>query len=477
LSDDIDYVTVDEVLDLHDVVVEHAKEYAEKEGKDFSKQHYGLRRDQRGSLESAVARPQTDVFGYEKYPSLAEKVAVLAQSLTQNHCFINGNKRTALVAAVSFLAKNGYELVTTDLQADNLNNFWLRMAEAIEALFISSPEFVELVATHIYVAGFKGLAEFLLDPDDDEITWGESVHSREKFEAPWDHSRKGLAFKFSDSEMGLRGNLTEGSRKQYDYIIARGLIELTNRIIIEVDDGDTVYFVPEIEERLQDMPEDEAAVARATMVRATYVGAVDRVAPNRRVPEILQDAEKTFGGDLDESKRDRYEEIVESIQGRDELPDGMDVTLTVDDGEEYEAEFILEVYPLHVFPEKDSAHFPMAVHICFPDGAPDFDEFSEEDLTGLSEEVLEAFSEMNDETFEAILGLSEQVLAMVLEPEDDDDTHPADFNAGYSLDAPPIVSTGSYEPMWKFILRIKEEELTVEEIADWFRDRMRPLPK
>lgn len=64
----------------------------------------------RGLLESAVHRPQQSIFGEEAYPSLFDKAAALLESLVKNHCFHNGNKRTAYLAAKAFLLLNGYRL-------------------------------------------------------------------------------------------------------------------------------------------------------------------------------------------------------------------------------------------------------------------------------------------------------------------------------------------------------------------------------
>lgn len=55
-----------------------------------------------GLLESALFRPQT---GY--YADLIEEAAALWESISQNHPFIDGNKRTAFAAAYTFLAING----------------------------------------------------------------------------------------------------------------------------------------------------------------------------------------------------------------------------------------------------------------------------------------------------------------------------------------------------------------------------------
>ncbi|MCR2803971.1 type II toxin-antitoxin system death-on-curing family toxin [Paenibacillus soyae] len=63
-----------------------------------------------GLLESAVHRPQQSVFGEDAYPHLFDKAAALLESLVKNHCFHNGNKRTAYLVTKSFLLVNGYHL-------------------------------------------------------------------------------------------------------------------------------------------------------------------------------------------------------------------------------------------------------------------------------------------------------------------------------------------------------------------------------
>jgi len=59
-----------------------------------------------GQLEAALFRPQT---GY--YTDLLEEAAALWESLSQNHPFVDGNKRTAFAATYTFLAINGWRLV------------------------------------------------------------------------------------------------------------------------------------------------------------------------------------------------------------------------------------------------------------------------------------------------------------------------------------------------------------------------------
>jgi death on curing protein len=63
-----------------------------------------------GLLESALARPQTTVFGEDAYPSLFAKAAALMESLARNHALIDGNKRLAWVGMRLFVALNGADV-------------------------------------------------------------------------------------------------------------------------------------------------------------------------------------------------------------------------------------------------------------------------------------------------------------------------------------------------------------------------------
>lgn len=67
-----------------------------------------------GLLDSACHRPSATAFGEDAYPTLIMKAAALLHSLTSNHPFIDGNKRTAWLATVVFLRDNGAEVVAVD---------------------------------------------------------------------------------------------------------------------------------------------------------------------------------------------------------------------------------------------------------------------------------------------------------------------------------------------------------------------------
>ena len=63
-----------------------------------------------GLADSAVAQTRASFAGHDLYPSLAGKAAALFFSLANNHPFIDGNKRTALLSMLQFLSDNGYAL-------------------------------------------------------------------------------------------------------------------------------------------------------------------------------------------------------------------------------------------------------------------------------------------------------------------------------------------------------------------------------
>jgi len=95
-----DYLTVAEVLAMH---ADQIERYGGSQGV----------RDP-GLLEAALFRPQT---GY--YADLIEETAALWESMSQNHPFIDGNKRTAFAATYTFLAINGARLTAEALETQD----------------------------------------------------------------------------------------------------------------------------------------------------------------------------------------------------------------------------------------------------------------------------------------------------------------------------------------------------------------------
>ena len=93
-------------LRLEAILAAHDEQLAEHGG------GVGIR--DRGLLESALAR-LLNLHAYGE-PSLAKLAAAYAFGIAKNHPFVDGNKRTALVAAELFLAVNGYDLIADDVE-------------------------------------------------------------------------------------------------------------------------------------------------------------------------------------------------------------------------------------------------------------------------------------------------------------------------------------------------------------------------
>ena len=93
------------------VLAMHARQLAEHGG------GAGIRDE--GLLESALQRPENKTRYGE--PDIAELAAAYAFGIARNHPFIDGNKRTALVASRAFLLYNGYQI--TAAKEDRLNTF------------------------------------------------------------------------------------------------------------------------------------------------------------------------------------------------------------------------------------------------------------------------------------------------------------------------------------------------------------------
>ena len=108
----VEFFTLDEVLSLH------ADQITRYGGST-------LVRDV-GLLESALAMPAATFGGEFLHPSLAEQAAAYLFHLVKNHPFVDGNKRTGLVAMLAFVGLNGRRLEAPD---DDLTDLVLGVAE------------------------------------------------------------------------------------------------------------------------------------------------------------------------------------------------------------------------------------------------------------------------------------------------------------------------------------------------------------
>lgn len=94
------YLELDDALELYAAIIGGTGEQA------------GDHLRNRSGLESALARPET--YAHYEDADLAVQAAVLAHGIAESQCFIDGNKRLALVAMLTFLELNGYRVEATD---------------------------------------------------------------------------------------------------------------------------------------------------------------------------------------------------------------------------------------------------------------------------------------------------------------------------------------------------------------------------
>jgi death-on-curing protein len=121
----LDYLTVEDLVVLAEIVLQQPP----------------VIRDP-GLLAAATARPSAVVFGQTAYPTLFGKAAALLFSICQNHALLDGNKRLAWAAAVTFLSLNGVPI--PDIDVDAAEEFMLAVAKGeltevaqIEARFLA----------------------------------------------------------------------------------------------------------------------------------------------------------------------------------------------------------------------------------------------------------------------------------------------------------------------------------------------------
>lgn len=122
------YLTLDYVLELYGLIIGATAQEASDQ----------LRN--REGLEGALARPET--YAHYEDADLVLQAAVLAHGLAEGQHFIDGNKRIALVAMLTFLEFNGWRVEASDPElADWILSFSAgadpeRVAELIRARLI-----------------------------------------------------------------------------------------------------------------------------------------------------------------------------------------------------------------------------------------------------------------------------------------------------------------------------------------------------
>lgn len=107
-------------LDSHDVCAIQGEILAESGGAPGV-----LNKD---ALESTLSKPK-NLYYYGDDVTLYELAASYGYGLVKNRCFVDGNKRVALIAVYTFLSINGIELTASEV---DVASFFLELAASIE---------------------------------------------------------------------------------------------------------------------------------------------------------------------------------------------------------------------------------------------------------------------------------------------------------------------------------------------------------
>ncbi len=102
----IHYIPLDYVLHLHDQLIE---EYGGTKG------ILNL-----GLLQSALEMPRASFNGKDLHRTIYDKAAAYLFHITKNHPFLDGNKRTAGMVSIVFLASNDIPFVIFNDEYENL---------------------------------------------------------------------------------------------------------------------------------------------------------------------------------------------------------------------------------------------------------------------------------------------------------------------------------------------------------------------
>lgn len=110
---------------MHDVCAIHGEILAESGGAS------GILNQ--GALESTLNKP-INLYNYGGDVTLYQLAASYGYGLVKNRCFVDGNKRVALIAVYTFLFINGIELEASEVDAAS---FFLDLAASLETQEVS----------------------------------------------------------------------------------------------------------------------------------------------------------------------------------------------------------------------------------------------------------------------------------------------------------------------------------------------------
>lgn len=110
------FITMQEIIDDHAEII---RKYGGVQGiRDI------------GLLASAIDMPKATMFGEYLHPTIFDKAAAYLFHIICNHPFVDGNKRTGTMAALTFLRQNRLHIVFTEEQTLVLEELVVSTAES-----------------------------------------------------------------------------------------------------------------------------------------------------------------------------------------------------------------------------------------------------------------------------------------------------------------------------------------------------------
>ena len=100
------FLTVEQVIDFHTEIIN-----------ELGGAH-GIR--EMGLLISAIEMPKASMFGEFLHPTIYDMAAAYLYHIVCNHAFIDGNKRSGVVAALTFLEVNNITLKYDEHELEEL---------------------------------------------------------------------------------------------------------------------------------------------------------------------------------------------------------------------------------------------------------------------------------------------------------------------------------------------------------------------
>jgi len=112
------YLTKEDIISIN-------KDMISSYGGIFFEGHYNIKND--NSFEFLLNAPLQELCGVRVYPNIFQKAASYLFYIIKDHIFYDGNKRTGMMSAFTFLDNNGIE-IREDITKERIVNYAERIA-------------------------------------------------------------------------------------------------------------------------------------------------------------------------------------------------------------------------------------------------------------------------------------------------------------------------------------------------------------